>query len=290
VRGSSDGKLPAAQGDLDDGTPYRLWHLRGDFNNDFDLHHYPADRQTLTIRFFNANAASDRLVYVQDRRNAGVLGAAAAAAATGSTGGAALADTAPPAAAQPEDAFGNAVAPDAFRNLTQWEALRAVQRRDILVTQSALGDLRLVGVERMRELSGFNLTIELRRRVGTTLAKTLLPLGLMALIMLASLYFPTALVKEKVTVAITGALSGAVLLSSINSQLGNVGYVMAVEYGFYIFFTLCLLCILAVLAAERLRVAGRPSTAVAIEQSGRTLFILGFIGTIAAAWVAYSRW
>jgi branched-chain amino acid transport system substrate-binding protein len=88
------------------------------------------------------------------------------------------------------------------------------------------------------------------------LAKTLLPLALMSLIMYASLNFPPAFVKEKITVAITGALSGPVLLSSINSQLGNVGYVIAVEYGFYIFFTLCLLCIVAVLAAERLRVAG----------------------------------
>ena len=92
-----------------------------------------------------------------------------------------------------------------------------------------------------------------------TLAKTLLPLGLMALIMFASLYFPVALVKEKITVAITGALSGAVLLSSINSQLGNVGYVIAIEYGFYMYFALCLLCIVAVLMAERLRVAGRPA-------------------------------
>ena len=31
------------------------------------------------------------------------------------------------------------------------------------------------------------------------------------------------LVKEKVTVAITGALFGAVLLTSINAQLGGIG-------------------------------------------------------------------
>jgi hypothetical protein len=47
-------------------------------------------------------------------------------------------------------------------------------------------------------------------------------------------------------------------LASINSQLGDVGYVIAIEYGFYIYFALRLLCIVAVLAAERLRVAGRP--------------------------------
>ena len=122
-----------------------------------------------------------------------------------------------------------------------------------------------------------------------TLAKTLFPLALMALILLASLYFPQALVKEKITVAITAALSGAVLLAAINSQLGNVGYVIAIEYGFYIYFALCLLCIVAVLIAERLRVAGHPQMALTVEQSARYAFVLGLIDTVLAGTFAYAR-
>lgn len=185
--------------------------------------------------------------------------------------------------------FGPTVSPDAFRDLTQWLPLHASERRDNLVTQSALGDPRLVGLERVRELSGFMFNVELRRRVVTTLIKTLLPLGLMALIMYASLYFPPALVKEKITVAITGALSGAVLLSSINSQLGNVGYLLAIEYGFYVFFILCLLCIVSVLTAERLRTGGRHPVAAAVERGGRYLFLLGFLGTAAWGWFTFLR-
>src|SRR5262249_8297451 len=151
-------------------------------------------------------------------------------------------------------------------------------------------DPGLVGLERVRELAGFNVTVDLKRRVFATLTKTLLPLGLMALIMYASLYFPHALVKEKITVAITAALSGAVLLGTINSQLGNVGYVIAVEYGFYVFFALCLLCIIAVLTAERLRVAAHPSMAVGVDKAGRYLFLLGMVGTAAIGWIAYSQW
>jgi branched-chain amino acid transport system substrate-binding protein len=294
VRGSFDGKRPAAQHELGDGTTYRLWRMRGDFKNDYDLHRYPADSQRLAVRFFNSRAASDRLVYVVDRRSfdAGAGAAPVKVGANGSNFGSAHAGEGAQAAtdAQAADAFGGAAAPAAFRNLTQWEPVRASQRRDNLVTESALGDPGLVGLERVRELSGFNVTVDLNRRVVATLAKTLLPLGLMALIMFASLYFPHALVKEKVTVAITGALSGAVLLSSINSQLGNVGYVIAVEYGFYVFFALCLLCIVAVLGAERLRVVGRQTMAVAVEQSGRYLFLLGVVGTVGAAWLAYWRW
>ena len=274
VRGSFDAARTAAQGDLDDGTTYRLWQVRGDFKNDFDLHRYPADRQRLSISFFNARAASDSIVYVLDQRSFSAGALANAPDATTSAG---------------EGQFGGGVAATAFRNLSQWTPVQALQRRDNLVTQSALGDPRLVGLERMRELSGFNLTIELKRRIGTTLAKTLLPLGLMALIMFASLYFPHALVKEKVTVAITGALSGAVLLSAINTQLGNVGYVIAVEYGFYVFFMLCLLCIVSVLAAERLRAAKRPETALVVEQASRALFVIAFLGTAALGWYTLSQ-
>src|SRR5262249_49067269 len=159
-------------------------------------------------------------------------------------------------------------------NLTQWDPVRSGQLRDLLVTESALGDPGLVGVERVRELSGFRLEVELRRLTVATLAKTLLPLGIMTLIMFASLYFPHPLVKEKVTVAVTAALSGAVLLSSVNAQLGAVGYTMAIEYVFYIFFCLCLLCIVSILAAERLRVAQRVAAAGVTESATRVLFLL----------------
>lgn len=119
VHGSFDAHWPAAQGDLDDGTTYRLWRVRGDFKNDFDLHHYPYDRQTLELRLFNARAASDRIVYVRDRRSLAPDMDAA--------------DT--PVLAGPQSGGADrGVAPTAFRNLTQWEALGFGERRDSLVT------------------------------------------------------------------------------------------------------------------------------------------------------------
>lgn len=284
IRGTSDGKLPAVKRDLADGTTYRLWRVRGDFKNDFDLHLYPADRQTLMIRFINARAATDRVVYVQDRQSPPAVNA------TQRKAGAAEEESAPePETRQLKDNFGNAVQMDAFRELAQWQPLRVGQQRDSLVTKSALGDPNLVGLDRVRELSGYKVTIELRRRVIATLAKTMLPLGLMALILFASLHFPVALVKEKITVAITAALSGAVLLSSINAQLGNVGYIIAIEYGFYLFFTLCLLCIVVILMAERLRLVNKQVIALKIERWGRNVFAAGLMVGLFAVWLAEFR-
>jgi ABC-type siderophore export system fused ATPase/permease subunit len=79
-------------------------------------------------------------------------------------------------------------------------------------------------------------------------------------------------VKEKVTVAITGALSGAVLLAAINSQLGSIGYTVAVEYVFYAFFVLALLCIISILVSERLRAVKQEGPARAVEWGTRVIY------------------
>jgi branched-chain amino acid transport system substrate-binding protein len=160
----------------------------------------------------------------------------------------------------------------------------------VFVTESALGDPDLVGAESVRELSGYRMEIELRRITPSTLAKALLPLGIMTLIMFASLYFPQNLVKEKVTVAVTAALSGAVLLSSVNAQLGGIGYTIAIEYVFYIYFGLCLLCIVSILTAERLRVDKREAAAVRTESASHALFVLTIAATAIAAVHASTYW
>ena len=271
-RGDFNPALPAVRRDLPDGSVYRLWHLRGEFGNEFDLHRFPYDRQTLVLRLFNARAASDRIIYALDRRIGAGHQQAAAIIEAPDGGSARL-----------------SVGPAAFRSLTQWNALRTEARRDVLVTPSALGDPQLIGAERVRELSGFRVEVELRRRTAATLIKSLLPIGLMTLMMFGSLWFPPVLVRDKLVVTITGALSGAVLLSSINNQLGNVAYTMDVEFAFYVFFGLALICTLSVSVAERFRLRGRNHAGAMTEQATRLVFLLAIIGMTAAGWFAANR-
>ncbi len=242
------------QSEQPDGTHYRLWHMRGEFKNDFDFHHFPLDRQTLTLRFLNAHADSSRIVYVTDRDKSG------------------------------------GAEPEAFRNLTQWDPAQVSQQRYASRTRSSLGNGLAGSLEQGRELSGYNMTVELRRSVIAAMTKTMLPLVVMTLIMYAALFFPHGLVKETVTVVITVALSGTVLLSSINSQLGDTGYILAVEYVFYLFFALCLFSIVGVLAAERLRVSGHVPLARRVTHAMRTMFALVIAAAIAAGWLVSGRW
>ena len=111
----------------------------------------------------------------------------------------------------------------------------------------------------------------------------------MTVIMFASLYFPHGLVKEKVTVAVTAALSGAVLLSAVNTQLGNIGYTIAAEYAFYVFFALSLLCVLSVLLAERLRTAGFAERAATTERWTKVVFLVAVTSIVGGAWALFAQ-
>jgi hypothetical protein len=281
--GRFDRAHPSEEIQTADGAEYRLWRVQGEFRNDFDLHRFPFDQQTLRLSFFNARAASERIVYVLDRRtsfhgpDASSPPGPTAPAGSGAAMAAGAAD-APPAASR------SLVAASAFRNLSQWEPRGDRELREDLVANSALGDLRRVGLESHRELSGFAMTMALERRSTTALIKMLLPLLLTTLIMYGALYFPAGLVKEKITVAITGVLAGTVLLTAINNQLGNIGYTMLVEYAFYIFFSLGLLSIVSVLIVERLRAAKRDHAIALVETWTERIFLLAVAATVAGAW------
>jgi hypothetical protein len=95
------------------------------------------------------------------------------------------------------------------------------------------------------QFSGFNVVIGIKRKTLIFLFKTLLPLLLLVLVVYVTLFFPASLTKERLTIAISAMLASAVLLTAINSQLTDVGYTTAIEYGFYAFFALCLFCVFA---------------------------------------------
>jgi branched-chain amino acid transport system substrate-binding protein len=257
--GRFDREHPVEQREMPDGTSYYLWRVQGEFRNPFDLHRYPFDRQTLRLRFFNARAAADRIVYALD------LGAAQL-----------------PADSKDATVTSGASA-EAFRGLTQWDFVGAHQSRETFVAKSSLGDPHQMGRENFRELSGYVATFELQRHSFTTLMKSLLPLWLMTCILYASLHFPASLVQPKIGVAMTAVLTGVVLLNLVNSQLGSVGYTVAVEYAFYVYFALGLLQIVSVLLSEHLRAIGRPTAANRADILTRIVFIGSVISLFTAA-------
>ena len=251
--GAFDREHPLEARDMADGTCYRLWRVQGEFRNPFDLHRYPFDRQSLTVRFFNARAAADHIVYALDQ------------------------------SASDSDKTGDrptvvGAAPAAFRLLSQWRFVGAHHRRENFVAKSSLGDPFRLGRVNYRELSGYAAGFDLQRLALTAVIKNLLPLLLMTCILYASLYFPPVLVQTKIGVAITAVLTGVVLLNAVNTQLGSIGYTVAVEWAFYVFFALGLLYIVSVIVAEDMREKKRGPAADRVDFWTRVTFIAMVVG------------
>lgn len=279
LRGEFDIKQPIERVDMNDGTTFRLWRVQGDLKNDFDFQLYPFDKQTLSIRFVNSHAVSEQIIYTRDReisdhdfknrylpldRGRRISGVEISQQ-------------------QGRDDYLNENSQEtlkALKNLTQWAATSIESRQDMLVTNSALGNPLRYGVNDRREVSGFVTNVVVSRNIFSNLIKSLLPLFLLTAIIFASLFFPPGLVKEKITVAISALLSSTILLSSINSQLGNVGYVLLVEYAFYSFFVLCLIAIISVLFAERLRARKSEVNAMVVEKYTKIVYLSIVLGVI----------
>ncbi|HZE12986.1 MAG TPA: ABC transporter substrate-binding protein [Chthoniobacterales bacterium] len=246
--GAFDREHPVEQREMADGTSYRLWRVQGEFRNSFDLHRYPFDRQALSLRFFNARAAADHIVYALDQ-----------SASTFDK--------------DRDRTIAAGVAPAAFRMLSQWHFVGSHHRRENFVAKSSLGDPFRIGRVNYREFSGYAAIFDLQRRSLSTVIKNLLPLLLMTCILYASLHFPPTFVQTKIGVALTAVLTGVVLLNSVNTQLGSIGYTVAVEWAFYVFFALGLFHIVSVLITERLREQERRPAADKIDHWTRIIFI-----------------
>jgi hypothetical protein len=259
--GAFDREHPLEQRELADGTSYRLWRVQGQFRNPFELRRYPFDRQSLTVRFFNARAAADRIVYALDQ-GALEFGESDVSTTTVGTGD------------------------DAFRLLSQWRFIGAHHRRENFVAESSLGDPLRVGHVNYRELSGYAAAFDVRRLSLTTVIKTLLPLLLMTCILYASLHFPPTMVEAKIGVAITAVLTGVVLLNAVNTQLGAVGYTVAVEWAFYVYFALGLLHIVSVIIAEDMRGKKRAPAADRVDYWSRVTFVMSVVGLLVVGFFA----
>ena len=254
-RGAFDPARPMRAGQ-EDGLSYRLYRISGDFKARFDLHDYPFDTQQLRLHFQNTEQRRELITYVIDRF------------------GLRLADD---GSSQAEDG--------AYSGLPLWRFLGLNYFVESLSSGSTLGKASLFGAEARTEFAGFDAAIMLRRSSAIYMLKNLLPLFLLVLVVFATLFFPETMFRERVTIPVTSILASAVLLLSVDNQLGDVGYTVVVEEMFYIFFVLCLMTILAGYSHEKLREAGRKRVAVVLDHATQVIYA----GTVLAVIVVLYR-
>jgi branched-chain amino acid transport system substrate-binding protein len=237
------------------GLHYSLYRVRGDFRASYDFHDYPFDTQSLFLRLTNPRMTREQVIYAIDnsglklpRRDGGVSD---------------------------------------LRALANWDFTQIQYGSDTLNTHSTRGQPGAFHTNYQTQFSGYNVVIGIKRKTLVFLFKTLLPLLLLVLVVYVTLYFPISLIKERLTIAISAMLASAVLLTAINTQLTDVGYTTAIEYGFYAFFGLCLFCVIVGLLTERLHSRKNPTLADRFDIATRILYPLITLGVFGCYYYRY---
>ncbi len=214
-----------------EGQTYELFRVRGRFKAPLEFRDFPFDQQQLVISFQNSSLPSSRMVYAVD----------------------------PPflELSVDERLRSGSNASESINAIPSWEPVDFQIYQDTVGTTALLGDPEAnVGASGV-DFSVFTADVTITRDLGGFLLKNLLPLGLLAAITYVSLFFPHSQTGERVAFAVSAILTAAVLLTSVTSVLPQIGYTVAIEWGFYAFILLSAICIIIGLAGDWLYEQGR---------------------------------
>lgn len=209
-----------------DGTIYKLFRVTGRFKAPLEFQDFPFDKQHLLISIENRILPSSRLVYAVDPQ---------------------LGDE-----TQAERLQSGTNASASIDAIPNWEPVSIYFYQQTVGSTAFLGDPEVKLNDAGLEYSLFTTDITIERNLVAFLVKNLLPLALLAAITYVSLFFSHKQTAERVSIGISGILTAAVLLTSVTGALPQVGYTVAIEWGFYAFIFLAATCVLIALAGDRL--------------------------------------
>jgi branched-chain amino acid transport system substrate-binding protein len=196
------------------GITYELYRMKGDFKEQFVFDDYPFDSQKISVRFRHGNQQRENIIYVVD-----VVGM--------------------------EDISSQGILTrlkesEAFSTITDWNLESAQIFQDILKDNSTLGKKELINTDATFEYSRFNFVLTIKRNFGSFSLKNLLPLFFFILVSYLLLF----LRFEHITVEVVSGVLLAVVffhLSLLEALPDGVGYVVALDYAFYVIYGLIIL-------------------------------------------------
>ena len=237
---------------------YELFRVRGRFKAPLEFRDFPFDQQDLVISFQNSTLPSSRLVYAVD----------------------------PPFLSLPvaDRLRSGANASESINAIPSWEPIDFQIYQDTVGTTALLGDPEASVGDSGVDFSVFTADVTITRDLGGFLLKNLLPLGLLAAITYVSLFFPHSQTGERVAFAVSAILTAAVLLTSVTSVLPQIGYTVAIEWGFYAFILLSAICIIIGLVGDWLYEQGRYQELRRLDLFSH-LFYPAFIVVVVLAYV-----
>lgn len=217
---------------------------------------YPWDEHTLTIRFQNLALNQNDIIYVPDGYVRSM-----------------------PQEERLRSGFDQS---RQFNRIPSW-TVDSVFYSQVSITASA-SDYETEGLVRYSE---FRTELSMGRDVQSFLYKNLLPLLLLSAVTYITLWFPAEQAGTRIGASITALLTASVMLSSLSSQLPDIGYTVAIEIGFYVYIAMAALLVLLNISVDRNYKAKRFRRVKRLDFMIRLVFPLTVIGTVAAYGAMY---
>lgn len=233
---------------------YAMFRVQGTFSQPMDFHDYPWDTHSLQLGFQNKTLNDDDIIYVAD---------------------AATLDQ-----PQEERLLSGSDLSRPFNAIPNWEASRVWFSQNPQTSRSAEidEDERAPGYVQFSE---FLVNMTYARDLSGFLVKNLLPLALLVLVTYISLFFPAEQAGTRTDFAITSILTTSVLLGAISNQLPDIGYTVAIEWGFYAYIGFSAVLVLFNIVVERLHENKRYATVRRLDYGARILYPVLVLGVVA---------
>lgn len=231
--------------DFYNGQTYHAYRVKAGFKSNFNFRAYPFDQQTLNITIRNRDLTREQLTFVRDDLRL-------------------LDDT------------------TLMNQLNEvivggWKVIDVNVYSDILRSDSTLGNPRLsnTGIE----YSIFNVDTTIQRDAVNFSIKNLFPI--VAVLMLAYLAFfiPAGEFGMRVSLGINAIMTTAFFSLKVSSDLPSIGYLVALEYIFFMTYTLAIFVIILAILIYIADKQSNPKIIRRITWIGRIIFPLVMAGT-----------
>ncbi|MFB2894136.1 ABC transporter substrate-binding protein [Aerosakkonemataceae cyanobacterium BLCC-F50] len=205
------------------GVKHKVYRIKADFHEEFDFHNYPFDEQNLSIRFRHANLTRDKLIYAID-----FVGM--------------------------RDKSSHKITKEwkqqVFNEISAWIPQNISFYQDTLINESSLGYREVIDTNSNLEYSRFNVVIDIKRDLLSFSIKNLLPLWFFVAVAYALFFLPFEHFSADLLI---GLLLAIVFyhLSLLQALPDGVGYVVALDYAFYIVYLLLGLELLIVIIGHK---------------------------------------
>ena len=203
---------------------YRVYRVKADFKEKFRFDDYPFDRQQLAVRFRHKNLTRDNLIYVIDEVG--------------------MRDTVA------DEVIANWQESNVFETISDWKVTEVDFFPDVLVNDSTLGNPKFFDSDTDLEYSRFNTVIKIKRDIVSFSIKNLLPLLFFVCVSYLLLFLPFDSISIE---AVSGTLLAIVFfhLSLLDTLPEGIGYVVALDYAFYVIYALIGLELLLVVVGNK---------------------------------------